>query len=115
MKMSQKFCPKCCEEQGTCICRILNLATTLSFNLGLIIGGTDMNIRVNDDDIALAKRLCCEEIDENGCSETFQTIIAFSPMDQYILSFPRTYFQAADLYKSLISFMENIQAEKKND
>ena len=56
MKMSQKFCPKCCEEQGTCICRILNLATTLSFNLGLIIGGTDMNIRVNDDDIALAKR-----------------------------------------------------------
>ena len=68
MKMSQKFCPKCCEEQGTCICRILNLATTLSFNLGLIIGGTDMNIRVNDNDIALAKRLCCEEIDENGCS-----------------------------------------------
>ena len=77
--MSQKFYPKYCDEQGSCIRRILNLATTLPFNLSLIIGGTDMNIRVNDDDIALAKRLRCEEIDEIECSETFQTI-AFTPM-----------------------------------
>ena len=73
--MSQKFYPKHCDEQGSCIRRILNLATTLPFNLS----GTDMNIRVNDDDIALAKRLRCEEIDEIECSETFQTI-AFTPM-----------------------------------
>ena len=73
--MSQKFYPKHCDEYGSCIRRILNLATTLPFNLS----GTDMNIRVNDDDIALAKRLRCEEIDEIECSETFQTI-AFTPM-----------------------------------
>ena len=60
-----------------------------------------MKIRVNDDDIALSKRLCYEEI---GCSETFQTI-AFTLMDQYNLSFPKTYFQAADLYKNLIAFI----------
>ena len=112
MEISQKFRPKCCEEQGTCIRRILNLATTLPFNLALIIGGTDMKIRVNDDDIALSKRLCCEEIDEIGCSETFQTI-AFTLMDQYNLSFPKTYFQAADLYKNLIALIENIQTEKR--
>ena len=54
--------------------RILNLATTLPFNLALVVGGIDIKIRVNDDDIALAKLLCCEEIDEIGCSETFQAI-----------------------------------------
>ena len=53
MDISQKFYPKCCDKQGICIGRILNLATTLAFNLALIIGGTDMKIRVNDDDIAL--------------------------------------------------------------
>ena len=78
-----------------------------TFNLALIIGGTDMKIRVNDDDIALAKRLCCEEIDETGCSETFQ-MIAFTLLDQYNLSFSKTYFQTADLYKNLISLIENI-------
>ena len=87
--------------------RILNFATTLSFNLALVKGSADMKIKVNDDDIALAKRLCCEEIDETGCSETFQTI-AFTLMDQYNLSFPKTHFQAADLYKNLISLIENI-------
>ena len=87
--------------------RILNFATTLYFNLTLVIGGADMKIRVNDDDIALAKRLCCEEIDEIGCSETFQTI-AFTLMDQHNLSFPKTHFQASDLYKNLISLIENI-------
>ena len=46
---------------------------------------------VNDNDIALAKRLCCEEIDETGYSETFQTI-AFTLMDQYNLSFPKNLF-----------------------
>ena len=112
MDISQKLRPKCCEEQGTCIRRILNPAATLPFNLALIIAGTDMKIRVNDDDIALSKRLCCEEIDEIGCSETFQTI-AFTLMDQYNLSFPKTYFQAADLYKNLIALIENIQTEKR--
>ena len=71
------------------------------------MGATNMKIRVNDDDIALAKRLCCEEIDEIRCSETFQTI-AFKLMDQYNLSFPKTYSQAADLYKNLTSLTENI-------
>ena len=78
-----------------------------TFNLPLIIGGTDMKIRVNDNDITLAKRLCCEEIDEIGRSETFQTI-AFTLMDQYNSSFPKTYFQAVDLYKNLTSLIENI-------
>ena len=75
--------------------------------MALITGGTDMKIRVNDDDIALSKRLCCEEINETGCSETFQKI-AFTLMDQYNLSFPRTYFQSADLYQNLIAVIENI-------
>ena len=66
-----------------------------------------MKIRVNDDDIALSKRLCCEEIDETGCSETFQTI-EFTLLDHYNLSFPKTYFQAADSHKNLISLIENI-------
>ena len=66
-----------------------------------------MKIGVNSDDIALAKRLCCEEIDEIRGFETFQAI-AFTLMDQYNLSFPKTHFQAADLYKNLISLTENI-------
>ena len=78
-----------------------------TFNLALIIGGTDVKIRVNDDETALAKRLFCEEIHEIGCSETFQTI-AFTLMHQYNLSFLKAYFQAADLYKNLISLTENI-------
>ena len=66
-----------------------------------------MKIRVNDDDIALAKRLCCEENHEIGCSETFQTM-AFALMDEYSLSFSKTQFQTAHLYKNLISLIENI-------
>ena len=66
-----------------------------------------MKIRVYDDDIALLKRLCCEEIDEIGCYERFQTI-TFTLIDQYNLNFTKTYFQAADLYKNLISLIENI-------
>ena len=57
-----------------------------------------MKTRVTDDDIALAKRLCCE---------LFQTT-AFTLMDQNNLSFPKTYFQPADLNKNLISLIENI-------